>query len=93
MNIYLISQEVNDNYDTYDAAVVAAENKEAASRTHPNRRRDWSDKHLAWVWPGDPDDTYDINDWTTPKHVTVKLLAENVPNLSAGVILASFNAG
>ena len=36
MNLYLISQDHNDDYDTYDSAVVAAENEDAARETHPN---------------------------------------------------------
>ncbi len=32
MYLYLISQDVNDNYDTYDSAVVAAENEEMARK-------------------------------------------------------------
>lgn len=30
MNLYLISQDVNNDYDTYDSAVVAAESEEEA---------------------------------------------------------------
>ena len=36
MNIYLISQEKNSGYDTYDSAVVCAENEEAAKLTCPS---------------------------------------------------------
>ena len=32
MNIYLISQEVNNEYDTFDSAIVAAENVEEAQK-------------------------------------------------------------
>lgn len=35
MKLYKISQDVNDNYDTYDSAVVCAENKEEAKKTSP----------------------------------------------------------
>lgn len=35
MNIYLISQSVNQEYDTYDAAIVAAKDSESASYMHP----------------------------------------------------------
>lgn len=36
MNLYLISQTDNDDYDTYDAAVVAANSEEDARNTHPD---------------------------------------------------------
>lgn len=35
MNLYLISQDENGWYDTYDSAVVAAETVEAAQRMEP----------------------------------------------------------
>ena len=37
MKLWLISQDVNNNYDTYDSAVVAAETEEEARVTFPNR--------------------------------------------------------
>jgi hypothetical protein len=33
MNIYKLSQTVNNDYDTYDSAVVVAESEEAARET------------------------------------------------------------
>lgn len=36
MNLYLISQTENEDYDTYDSAVVAAETPEDAARIHPD---------------------------------------------------------
>jgi hypothetical protein len=35
MNLYLISQNVNNDYDTYDAAVVAANSEDEARLIHP----------------------------------------------------------
>lgn len=93
MNIYKISQSVHNGYDTYDAAIVAAETSQEAQVIHPGRRQIWSPKHNQWVDPSYPDDPYDYRDWAPIDAVTVQLLAENVPNLQPGVILASFNAG
>lgn len=36
MKLWLISQSVNDGYDTYDACVVAAETEEEARRVSPS---------------------------------------------------------
>ena len=36
MNLYLISQRVNNDYDTYDSAVVCAKNKKEAQNIHPS---------------------------------------------------------
>lgn len=35
MNLYLISQSVNNDYNTYDSAVVAAPDEETARNTYP----------------------------------------------------------
>ena len=80
MNLYLISQTKNNDYDTYDAAVVAAETAEQAQVMHPNHDRSCNDKLRDYTW-------------TSPENVTVKLIGEAVPDTTAGVVLASFNAG
>ena len=37
MNLYKISQEVNNDYDTYDSAIVAAKTKEEAKNISPSK--------------------------------------------------------
>ena len=44
MKLYLISQTENTGYDTYDSAVVAAENAKIAREINPDR----SDGSYAW---------------------------------------------
>lgn len=41
MKLWLISQDVNNNYDTYDSAVVAASDEEAAKKIHPGKHDSW----------------------------------------------------
>lgn len=36
MNIYVLRQDENDGYDTYDSLVVAAKDEKSASQIHPN---------------------------------------------------------
>jgi len=48
MNIYKISQTQNNDYDTYDSAVVIAENEKAAKRIHPDGRTVWCNKSRCW---------------------------------------------
>ena len=36
MKLFLISQKENNDYDTYDSAVVAAENEEIAKEMNPH---------------------------------------------------------
>lgn len=78
MKLYLISQDVNNDYDTYDSAVVAAENDEAARLTLPGHSR-WGDYYTSWA--------------KNPDQVTVLHIGDAVPGTEAGVICASFNAG
>ena len=58
MNLYLISQNVNNNYDTYNSAVVAAESVDAARLIHPS---------------GIDGDT-EIHDWCCEEDIMVKLI-------------------
>jgi hypothetical protein len=80
MNLYRISQEVNTDLDTYDAAIVAAASADEARKIHP--RGDASAWDGVWgTWAADP------------KDVDVELIGTAKPGTEAGVILASFNAG
>ena len=58
MNLYLISQTANNDWDTYDSAVVAAPDENTA-------------KHML---PGNfsPDKVADV--WTSPENVAVEYL-------------------
>lgn len=42
MNPYLISQTVNQRYDTYDSAIVAATDEETAKGIHPGSGCTWT---------------------------------------------------
>jgi len=42
MNLYLISQSVNNDYDTYDSAVVCAATREAARLISPGSIESWA---------------------------------------------------
>lgn len=86
MKLWLISQIANGGYDTYDSAVVAAETEEDARRTHPAGEPGYGDKN----WP---EAVGEFTSWALPEHVTAKLIGEAAPDVAAGVICASFNAG
>ena len=79
MNLYLICQTRNNNYDTYDSAVVAAENPLSAQAIHPSGYDvDFIKTNYSWCCASD---------------VTVTLLGKAKAGTKAGVVLASFNAG
>ena len=80
MNIYLIEQTDNQNYDTFDSAIVAASTEDKARLIHPSDIENWdgqSDKYGTWV---------------NSEMVTVTLIGLAIDN-KKGVLLASFRAG
>ena len=79
MNLYLLTQDEEFGYDTYDSVVVAAKTEEDAKSIHPCTILEWDSS--GGVWP------------KTPESVEVKLIGKAVEGTSAGVILSSFNAG
>lgn len=92
MKLWLISQSVNNGYDTYDSAVVAAPDEQAARRINPSGEV-WRDN--GWHWQtqdGSWERAYAGGAWTTPDHVTATLIGQG-KHKSGTVICASFNAG
>ena len=81
MYLYLISQNVNDEYDDYDSAIVCADSELDARMMHPSGCA-WGSKERA---------LYD--DWCDLKDVQVQILGTAANNLPRGVVLASYNAG
>ena len=84
MKLYKLTQEVNNDYDTYNSCVVAAKNEDEARLIHPDE------------WP----DVKKVDNWAMfsvwaykPDQVAVEYLGTAKPGTKKGVILASFNAG
>ncbi len=77
MNLYRISQDENNDYDTYDSAIVAAETEAAARNINPGGN-DWG-KYGGWC--------------SRPDMVKVELIGVATSGTAPGVVLASFNAG
>jgi hypothetical protein len=84
--IYLISQEENTDYDTYDSAVVVAPDVKTAKRINPDKtsnifmtQKDWEHTFPCWC--------------SSPAKVKVKYIGEADDKQKIGVICASFNAG
>ena len=84
MKLYIISQTENNDYDTYDSAVVAAPDEHTARNTHPvgeePHKNIWG-MGLFGTW------------CNTPDSVTVEYIGEAAEHIRQGVICASFNAG
>ena len=77
LKLWLISQDVNNHYDTYDAAIVVAETKEEARNIHPYGK--WDNNSDTWAYK--------------PEEVTVEEIGDAKFSMIPGIVLASFHAG
>jgi len=82
MNIYLVSQDENTGYDTYDSFICYADTEEEAQNMLPSVYGDWENPFGTWC--------------SSPDKASVTFLGTDLgidPDINAGVILTSFNAG
>jgi len=109
MNLYKLSQSVNNGYDTFDSCVVLADTKEEARCIHPNGDKLW--KNGKWYENRNGDEQpveYNINDWVhNVKDIRVEFLGRanrdflqtwsfhcnKYSNYPWRIVCASFNAG
>lgn len=87
MKLFLIFQDANSNYDTFDSAVVVAESAVAAGLIHPYGNMEWNGK--SWRRPGSD---WDDSTWAPPESVGVTEIGTANEGV-AGVVCSSFNAG
>lgn len=77
MQVYLLTQNHNNNWDTFNGCVVRAENEEEARNTHPSGGKwEYSD------WVRSPESVK--VEWIGEDHS---------PTAKSGVILASYISG
>lgn len=99
MFIYLLSQNDNTGYDTYDYVVVVASSEHEAKRLHPSGDcYKYCESREGWYrvppegsvsTPTSPDDS-----WAdTLQGVAITKIGDACPSAKAGVVCASFNAG
>jgi hypothetical protein len=81
MKLFLITQEENKDWDTYQGAIVCADDDVEARNMNPSSGEpmDWSDRRYDWC--------------STPEAVTVKYIGEPAAGLEKGVILSDYKAG
>lgn len=82
MKLFLISQTVNDGYDTYDSAVVCAESEDDAKSISPNGGN-----------PTDEIDRWGNVTWCKISDVECEYIGEAKEGFERGVVCASFNSG
>lgn len=93
MKLWRISQEQNNDYDTYSDAVVAAPDKETARTIHPDGAI-WASKKMDGCTGWERGEPSRWSSWCDSPHlVTAHLIGDAVPGTEKGVICASFNAG
>lgn len=81
MKLYKIFQTVNNDYDTYDSAIVCAESVDDAKKINPGYKKETTEKN----------DVYDS--WCKLSEVQVEYIGQAKSGLERGIICASFNAG
>ena len=87
MKLYLLTQNTNLDYNTYDSCVVVARSKQAAVKIHP----DYSEKELKRATEANKYGLFST--WAAPSEVTATYLGRASNKLDENeVICASFIA-
>jgi len=90
MNIYKLEQSQNNDYDTYDSAIVAAPNEASARLMVPGY--DTQEQWKAY-WERVKETLYSYEWAGAPECVQVSFLGVAAPGTTQSILLASFNAG
>jgi hypothetical protein len=98
MKLFKVSQDINDNWDTYDSIIVCADNKQEARDMHPYYNHEGGYyKDGRWDKKTDPDclnlDNGVWVHWENRDKLVVEYIGESTPGIPKGVVLASYNAG
>lgn len=94
MNIYLVEQDVNNGYDTYDSFVVVAENEDVAKHTSPSGFYTWKNDTWNFCYSYGTYEPASQYGWCLPEDVKVILIGKaDKKYTETTVICSSFNAG
>jgi hypothetical protein len=96
--LWKLSQDVNNDYDTYGAAVVVSSNPDAAKRIHPGVDSRTGEMMFRYVegegWHWVDGDHYGNGNWADPKDIQITCVGEAADWLGEGaVVCSSFHAG
>jgi len=83
LKLYKLSQDINEDYDTYDSCIVCSTSAKKAVRIHPDNNWSWEEHRGYDVWV--PEDKISA--------IKIEYLGLAGSKLKEGVILSSFNAG
>ena len=97
--LWKLSQDVNNEYETYDSAVVVSSSPTLAARIHPAQYSD-TGKVIYYFdrssdcWRRHEDGTADSRSWAQPADIKVTCVGEASNWLGEGaVVCSSYNAG
>ena len=101
MFLWKLSQSVNNEYETYDSAVVVAPDRMSASEVHPARYSDTGEAIYrfdriqdAWVDVASGCRVGSSPSWCEPSSLTIICVGKAAEHLNAGdVVCSSFNPG
>ena len=89
MNIYKVSQEINNGYDTYDSMIVISDSEESARKIAPGIYSD--EDYDNWV-KGEYE-TYSWINYDGIDEIEVTLIGVASAGSEEKIVLSSFNAG
>ena len=92
MKLWRISQNKNNDYDTYDSAVVVANSEEEAKTIHPSLAVPKRWINGKWHYATGSEIGFTCEDWANPNHNTAEELGLAL-DPTPRVICSSFNAG
>ena len=92
-NLYLLWQVVNNDYDTYDSAVVCAESEQKAKEIDPSGHRVAKDGKWYFQYANGQEAEDDHSSWAAIENVKVRKIGKAEKDIELGLVLASFNAG
>lgn len=94
MFLYLISQSTNNEYDTYDSAVVVAKNEYNAKRIHPSGNKEYDHTVGKWVSKNAIIPFFDDSWCDNLDDILVTYIGVASSGMNDGeVVCASYNAG
>ena len=93
--LFLVYQRENNDYDTYDSAVVAAYTIDEAKDIHPSNNHEESVTQMTAMAKDDTDGyMYELSSWAEIQHIKADYIGIADIHITAGeIICSSFNAG
>ena len=93
MRIYKIYQIKNNDYDTYDSAIVVADDEKEARTINPGGFYSFHDDAWYFQFADGTENNREDMSWVHPNDVKVKYIGLADKKITKGVIVSSFNAG